>query len=85
MPPCLSTSPPSSVPGASIETTSYPSWPSSDATAVVSGLRSSAPGRLITARPPYITTVSSMNTLSGHSSIGGTSMVAHPDRCSAST
>ena len=53
--------------------------------AAVSGLRSSAPGRATTARSPYITTSSSMNTPSGHSSIGGTSTVSQPAACSAST
>ena len=85
VPSCLSTSPPSRVPGASIDTTSYPSAPRNSATGAVSGLRSSAPGRATTARSPYMTTSSSTNTPSGQSSIGGTSRVSQPAPFSAST
>ena len=48
-------------------------------------LHQSAPGRVITARSPYITTVSSTKTESGQSGAGGTSMVSHPASFSAST
>lgn len=51
----------------------------------VSGLRSSAPGRVITARSSYITTVSSTKTESGQSGDGGTSTVSQPVARSAAT
>ena len=50
---------------------------------IVSGLRSSAPGLVITAVPPIITTVSSTNTPSGHSGAAGTSTVSQPASVSA--
>ena len=51
----------------------------------ISGLRSSAPGLVITAVSPTITTVSSTKTPSGQSGAAGTSTVSQPASVSAST
>ena len=64
--------------GARIALTEQPSAVTTLSTSMVSGLRESAPGRVITATLRNMTTVSSTKTLSGQSSAGGTSMVVQP-------
>jgi len=83
--PTLSTSPPSSVPGAWTRFTEQRMRLTAASTPGVSGLRESAPGRVTSATFLYITTVSSTKTASGQSSAGSTSAVSQPCSSRAAT
>src|SRR4051794_31518449 len=85
VPATLSTSPPSSVPGASMCATRYPTSRTAFSAATVSGRRWSAPGRVTTARSAYTTTASSMKALSGQLGSGSASVTCQPAPVSAST
>lgn len=83
--PTLSTSPPSSVPGARSRSTDSPSAVTASSAPAASARRDTAPDRAGGATSRKTTTVSSTNTASGPSAVAGTSSVCRPWACSPAT
>ncbi len=81
--PASQTSPPSTVPGASMRRSSGKSAASASAIAAASPSRLGAPGRVSTAPRPVITAVSSTNVESGNRGSAGKRVSARPQSSSA--